>query len=192
MLKDWTNREAATMGLLVSALSLAAGLASRSVVWGVVCFLVLVALVVLLQPKMAELRIAMRSRAAQKQAAANMVPEQERLLPILAAWDAFHPAASEVVRLFYEIRGPGVRVEPLSLSEWNAFSEALRRALSLAATLYGSTRGKALDLLQPFTEAGKADFERCSVAAADLQNWLSERYRKYLHARRVAGLPGGA
>jgi hypothetical protein len=129
-----------------------------------------------------------RRRAARAQAAAQAAARQH-WTPILAAWDAFYPAASEVVRLFYDLRDIG---RPLSAEEWTGFTEATQRAVSLAASLREQTRTRALDLLQPFAEVSKDGLELCSVPAADLKNWLTERFRDHLHARDKIGPPGGA
>jgi len=166
------------MGVLVTAVSLAVGLVSRSVAWGIVCFLFLLAVVIFVQPRIASRWNAFRRRAKAKRAAAAKEAERERYIPTVAAWEAFTPAASEVLRQFYELR-ENDRTE----DQWRGFREATQRAQALAAELYEPAKSGALDLLRPFGEVAKEEMGRCSVQASDLGNWLTRQNRDYLRFR---------
>jgi hypothetical protein len=178
MLKDWTNREAASLGLLVSALSIAAGLASRSVGWGVVCFLLLAGIVVFCQPRMAELwsRFSLRKRAALKRAASETAAERIRQEKKRAewwepcrAWEEFSYDAGRLVSEMDSFRFDG---EPRNWQTIMVLKAQL--ALLLARALHPLHRSTAEKLVRPFGKLrpDKASANHCVSDTHHLREFL--------------------
>ena len=120
------------------------------------------------------------------------IAEKEQLRrqmePLLEPWDLFHFAAGTVVARFYELRDSGS--DNRCSEGWQSFKEVVEQALSRSEQLQKPDQDHARLLLRCFLGVEQDVLKDCSVAAADLNNWLLRRNTQFFALRQKAGLPG--
>jgi hypothetical protein len=126
-----------------------------------------------------------------RELAAKLAADQERarriVEPLLPAWEAFHPAACELVAAYRALRDQRQAGEPHDLEGWGAFKEKARRVVELAADLRHDETRRALGYLLYFVEATPDDLGHCPDL--ELMDWMTDRHAAYLFSTRNAGLP---
>ena len=183
--RDWSNREAAGVSILVAAVSIAIGLVERSIAWTVVAFLTLAGITVLLQHRRLERRrarhaeedernVALAAQAAAQARHARLRWEVEmrrqRTERVKEAWThPFSIAGNDFATCFnsYHLRR--------SPENWTALQAALRRVRYEANRLQESDKRSALRHLERFASIQEGDADHYQSDMIDFYNWLSAK-----------------
>ncbi len=126
-----------------------------------------------------------------RELAAKLAADQERerriVEPLLPAWEAFHPAACEMVAAYRALRDQRQAGEPHDLKGWREFKEKARRTVELAAELRHDETRRALGYLMYFVAATPDDLGHCPDL--ELMDWMTDRHAAYFFSTQKAGLP---
>jgi hypothetical protein len=126
--------------------------------------------------------------AEQERAYTERVTEQGRLRPILATWEEFLTSTGNL--RFYELRGPvGLRPEPITDTEWNAWNDAIGESQARAAEIEEPLRLVARQYLERLAAVSREDIGAGFQTYHTFNDWLMMKNAAYVEARRRVGLP---
>jgi hypothetical protein len=116
------------------------------------------------------------------------VIEQGRLQPILASWEEFLTSSAKLK--FHTLWGSlGVRPEPITDSEWQAWRDAIGELQAQSDKIEETLRLEARQFLERLAAVPREDVGAGYQAYDAFNHWLMMKNAAYVAARRRLGLP---